>query len=277
MANIKEYSVVKYQNGSFVENISDEKFILHQFTDFSANDKEIKNCDFSYALFTRVYFRKVVFTNCNFTGAKFFDSNLRDASFINCKFPYAIFKFTIIRSKQVLHNLPEWPNVKINLLQNHKANANSLGDFNAVREYLLEEIEANKEHYRRARARKEHYYSEKYKSFRSQVEIYWKSFCIYIDDFLWGHGESPMKIIRNVIVIIIILTLIQFSFVDSVAKNTIGQDWKTLWVTFKDSWKVFIGFGNIKINGWCKAILIVFRYITFGFFVRILFNKYAWR
>jgi uncharacterized protein YjbI with pentapeptide repeats len=143
--------------------------------------KEINNCNFSYAVFTRVYFKKVKFTNRVFTGAKFFDSNLRDAEFINCNFEYTIFKFTLINAREVLRNLPERPNVKILLMQNHKANANSLGNTRAVRLYLLEEIEASKEHLRRANKRNEAYYSEKYKHWKAKLDVWWRSKVLFVD------------------------------------------------------------------------------------------------
>ncbi len=172
MDKITQFTVKVNQNASFSSDLSGEKFQHQQFTDFSIHKKVIKDCDFSFAFFQRVYFRDVKFINCNFTGAKFFDSNLRDAEFENCRFNYAVFKFTIIRSKQVLNNLPEWANVRIYLLQNHKANANSLGDTKAVREYLLEEIDSNKEHFRNARKRSDWYHATKYKGFWIRCDIY---------------------------------------------------------------------------------------------------------
>lgn len=103
---IKIYEVKVHANGSFLTDIEGEKFSHQQFIDFSAHNVEINNCNFSFAVFTRVYFRKVKFKDCDFTGAKIFDSNLRDDEFFNCKFQYALFKFTLIRTKEILRNLP---------------------------------------------------------------------------------------------------------------------------------------------------------------------------
>lgn len=275
--NIINHRVIVNQNSSFSSNLTDVDFRHQQFTDFSGHNKEITRCNFSYAFFQRVYFRKVKFIDCDFTGAKFFDSNLRDAEFINCKFPYSIFKFTMIRSGEVIQNLPEWPNVRITLLQNHKANANSFGDSKSSRLYLLLEIESSKEHLRRARKKEDGYYALKYKGWKNSLEIYLKSFVIYIDDLLWGHGEKPWKIARNVIFLIAIISFFQALSI-CLKENLhfkIFVD-KFLNYTWQDL-KTFVGVAANEVSDFTKVILIMFRYLTLGLFIRILFNKYSWR
>jgi hypothetical protein len=273
---INKHTVTVHQNASFATNLETVSFQHQQFTDFSGHNKEIKKCDFSYAFFQRAYFRKVKFIECDFTGAKFFDSNLRDAEFINCKFPYAIFKFTIISSQQVLNNLPEWPNVRIYLLQNHKANANSFGDIKAVRTYLLAEIDSNKEHLRRARKRTEGYYATKYRGFWIRARIFWKSALLYVDDLSWGHGESPWKIARNVVVVILGLSVVQaISRYDS--SQTLPSLLHNFWRILKSDIKTFVGITVSDVGDMAKVILILLRYLTLGLFIRVLFNKYSWR
>jgi hypothetical protein len=275
--NIIKHTVVVNQNSSFASNLMDIDFRHQQFTDFSGHNKEITRCNFSYAFFQRAYFRKVRFIECDFTGAKFFDSNLRDAEFIKCKFPYSIFKFTLIRSREVIQNLPEWPNVRITLLQNHKANANSLGDSKSSRLYLFLEIESSKEHLRRARKKEDGYYTSKYKGWRSSIDIYWKSFIIYLDDILWGHGESPWKIARNVIILIALFSFFQTLSIASAEnfplKQCVAKFLNYMW----EDLKTFVGVTAKEVSDFTKVLLILFRYLTIGLFIRILFNKYSWR
>jgi hypothetical protein len=278
MPHINQHQPQVFKDASFQQSETGANFKMHQFTDFSGVDKEFIKCDFSYSTFTRVYFKKVNFIQCNFTGAKFFDSNLRDATFQNCKFHYASFKFTMIDSKQVLSNLPDWANVKSNLLQLHKANANSLGDIKASRAYLLAEIAASKEHLRKAIDKSDGYYSLKYKSWQSQLQVRWKYFLLSMDDFIWGHGESPWRIIRNVIAYFLLLSIIQTIFKDDSGGRTFADNFRILFEYFKLDIKTFLGVPNTKLESdFIIGSLILLRYVTLGLFIRILFNKYSWR
>lgn len=275
--NITKHIVTVNQNCSFASNLTSIDFRHQQFIDFSGHEKVITNCNFSYSTFQRAYFRKVKFINCDFTGTKFFDSNLRDAEFTNCKFPYSIFKFTLIRYDEVVKNLPEWPNVRITLLQNHKANANSFGDSRASRLYLLLEIESSKEHLRRARKKEDGYYVTKYGGWKKTIDVFWKSSIIYIDDLLWGHGESPWKIARNVIVLIAIVSFFQTLSVSLREKLSLNESSEQfIFYNWKDL-KAFVGVSVVDVSDSIKVLLILFRYLSFGLFIRILFNKYSWR
>lgn len=272
--SIKEFKVRTFQNARFEEdNIVNLKFQHCQFIDFSGHNKQITNCDFSYTFFNRVYFNDVVFNGCNFTGAKFFDSNIRDATFINCKFHYAIFKFTLLKTDNILANLPEWPNAKTFLLQNLKANANSFGDTRSARKFLLSEIDSTKEHLYRARKKSETYYAHKYSGLGPTIEVYWKSFWLLVDKLAWGYGTAPWRIVLNVLIVFIVLAFIQtisaFNSVQDIASN--------YWLYLKENIKAFLGMDANNIDGEYIAVLILVRYLTLGLFIRILFNRYSWR
>ncbi|SHM98898.1 pentapeptide repeat-containing protein [Flavobacterium xinjiangense] len=271
---IAQYKVIENKNAAFTDNITTANFQHQQFIDFSSNGKTLTNCDFSYCVFQRVYFKNVKFINCNFTGAKFFDSNLREAEFENCKFHYSLFKYTIVNLKEVLKNLPEWPNAKVLLLQNHKVNANSLGDVKASKRFLLEEIDANKEHWRRAIAKKETYYSNKYAGFENWFRSRFNYYKLILDELIWGHGETPWKIVVNLFLLLLIISfLLSFStnssfitFLSSIYKN------------YKAAAKVFLAIPqHIISDNISIAIIILARYLSLGLYIRIMFNKYSWR
>lgn len=277
MPDIINYVVTMNSNASFGSDLRDKDFKHQQFTDFSGHNKKITNCDFSYTVFQRAYFRKVIFENCDFTGAKFIDSNLRDAEFINCKFPYAIFKFTLIRYTEVVKNLPEWPNVRIILLQNHKANANSFGDSKSSRLYLRLEIESSKEHLRSARKKNDGYYKTKYGGFWRSAEVFWKNFVIYIDDLLWGHGESPWKIARNAALFILMIAIIQTLRLPEMTKISFWELRESFISFIWSDFKVFVGVPADQVSDKFKVALILLRYLTLGLFIRVLFNRFSWR
>lgn len=277
MSLTAKHEVVIHVNESFSTSQENMDFSHHQFTDCSGYEKVFTKCNFSYCLFQRAYFRKVKFIECNFTGAKFFDSNFRDADFEHCKFPYSIWKFTLIQQKQVLNNLPEWPNVKVLLLQNHKANANSFGDVKAVRAYLSEEIEANKEHYRRAMQRNEGYYSKKYSKRGQWFTAFRKYYGLKLDNLIWGHGESPIRVLLSIIFLILFTAILQSYFSDNIGTNSLKQG-LSAFVTYSiNDLKAFIGIQSVDVNDIAKGVLTVFRYVALSLFVRILFNKFSWR
>jgi hypothetical protein len=94
---------------------------------------------------------------------------------------------------------------------------------------------------------------------------------------LWGHGESPWKIARNVVITILFLSIFQTLFKEGIwngyAQNFI---WELLKFVKNDA-KIFVGITIEDINDFSKIVLILLRYLTLGLFIRILFNKYSWR
>ena len=274
MAAISQYTVQENKYSGFGEDVLNTSFQHQQFIDFSGNCRIITNCDFSYCVFTRTYFKKVKFINCNFTGAKFFDSNLREAEFESCKFHYALFKYTIINPSEVLKNLPEWPNAKKLLLQNHKANANSLGDVKASKKFLLEEIDANKEHWRRAKNRKETYYTTKYSGIGNWFWTRYNYYRLIVDNWIWGHGEAPWKIVLNLFLLLLIISML-LSFNENSNFNLFLDQIAT---HYKSAVKIFLGISqHTTTNNSAIAIIVLARYLSLGMYIRIMFNKYSWR
>src|SRR5260221_446817 len=62
----------------------------HHLYEVAGNNVTFKDCDFSFSVIERCYFRSAVFENCKFVGAKILDSSFRSGSFSNCDFQYAI-------------------------------------------------------------------------------------------------------------------------------------------------------------------------------------------
>lgn len=274
MSAISKFNITENKNAAFTENITGESFQHQQFVDFSCNGKVITNCDFSYCVFHRTYFKKVKFINCNFTGAKFFDSNLREAEFENCKFPYALFKYTLVNAGQVLKNLPEWPNARRLLLQNHKVNANSLGDIKASKRFLLEEIDANKEYWRRAIKKKESYYATKYPGWKNWFWTRYQYRILKLDNWIWGHGEVPWKIVLNIFLLLALISVVLGFSVDYTMWESLGN----VYINLKAAIKIFLGIQQHQITDNVSiAVITLARYLSLGLYIRIMFNKYSWR
>src|SRR5690606_9612328 len=92
------------------------------------------------------------------------------------------------------------------------------------------------------------YYASKYQGFVKTCEVWWKSFVIYLDDVLWGHGESPYKILRNIGVLIVFLGLVQ-SILCWFSGSLFLVQFLGKWIEFIwNDFKVFLGLNAAATN-----------------------------
>src|SRR5262249_54734578 len=119
--------------------------------DLNGHKKTFENCNFSASYIARGYFREAKFTNCKFVGCRIKETNFREACFIQCDFRYTIFDRCLLPIKELISNLPQWPNVRRELVQNLRANVRAVGDFNADHLLLHYELEAERDHWAKAR------------------------------------------------------------------------------------------------------------------------------
>lgn len=237
------------------------------------------NCDFSYTNLYKVYFRNSIFEGCQFTGSFFEMCNFRGAKFLKCDFRFSSFKETIISSENVLNTLPIETNIKRELLQNHKVNAESLGDIDARNKYIKEEILVKKEHLKKARELKEAYYYNKYKN--KKFNVYIDSLLLGINNFVWGYGEYPSKLVRFSCLGIIFFTLIFFlNDPELCIFNSTKSTLKLLLEDFKLTLGLFLDITidkPHKLSMLLQSFIAIFRYTVFGLFVNILFRKFSKR
>lgn len=181
-----------------------------QIDDLNARAAKFTDCDFSYSIFTRAYFRDAQFKNCQFTGCQFYDCNLKNIHFYTCDLRFIRFFRCQLDADEIVAALPFEPNIRREALQNLRANAASVGDFSSQRLLILQEIEANKDHHRRALRGVDTYYREKYSSTISKIQAGWRLFWLRISGLVWGHGERPGRILFSGATILLLLTLINF-------------------------------------------------------------------
>lgn len=275
----QELKVIK--SVSFPLRVSDKFFIRIHFIDIGAKETTFKNCDFSHSIFTRAYFRNAKFIDCKFIGVRFYDCNFRHAELSNCDFKYANFQHTLIPTSEVIANLPEWPNVKRELLQAHRSNAQSLGDNDAAQIYIREEMAALREHYRRAREKKEAYYAAKYKGINRWIEVRWRSFTLWLGWITWGYGEYPSILLRfavlSLIVLGIIVTLQTSVLFQGMMLPQIGT---AAWEGFKSTIFIFLGLpsaGLLSVHWILMAIIVLLRYVLLGLFISVIFRRFSKR
>lgn len=284
--NTEKRPVITHEDVLFTDSICQLNFKHHHFIDTGctgtkAKTIEISHCDFSYTFFERAYFRNVKFYNCKFIGARFTDCNFRGSTFSCCDFSYLAVNGTIISVKEVLTNLPEWPNVMRDLLMAHRVNAESVGDIEAVKMFIRAELDASKEHLRRARDRREGYYSQKYSGFRSQAKVWWDSLFLWLDWKVWGHGEYPIQLVKFVSLILLAFTIMVFSATDSVTPiRTVSSLWTSLYDSFVFTFCTFIDLpvdNHRNINIYLMALIVIARYLTLGLFISMLFRRLSRR
>jgi hypothetical protein len=268
----------------FDKNEKDKDYKFYVFDDANGKGATFFNCDFSYCFFENAYFHEAKFENCKFIGIKIKSSNFRNCTFIGCDFKFATFIETILPIKEILKNLPTWPNVRSELLQNLRVNANETGDTKNISLIIKEEIKSDKEHWRLARKRPDLYYTKKYSGFLKRIKVYYESFKIWIDWFIWGHGEFPMSLIRSIILTILIFSVWIFlsnsHSLFSASSFQISSFNKLISESFRDTINYFF---DLKIEDklskgfWWLLTLSIFKYLYLGLFINIIMKKFSRR
>jgi hypothetical protein len=249
----------------------------HAFlTDISGKGEAYEGVDFSYSVITRGYFHQARFHDCKFAGARFTDCNFRNAIFKDCDFRYADFSGTRIETDEILRSLPSEPNIRRELLQILRKNSLSLGDVASSRRFVIAEIDAKREHLRRAWRLDEGYYRKKYTGFRKQVFIGLKRLGFWLDSFLWGHGERLWKLPIAVAVFLFLAASVSTVFwISMQVEPTLSSSADEFARYF---WYYLNLFLDVPYNTpstqwfWVDAMTILARYLTFGILIAGLFR-----
>lgn len=189
-----------------IRNTKIKDFKNSELISASGKGGRFEGVDFRYSDMENCYFHEAHFENCNFTGVKMRRCNFRTATFNNCRFEYITIDETPIDYRQVVKQLPSWPNVAQEILQALRRNAVTLGETKEVRELTLLEVEQEREHLRRARKRQESYYDRKYGSFRDQFRVRLKSLTLWLSGIIWGHGEKLINLVASCFFFVAVLS-----------------------------------------------------------------------
>jgi len=260
------------------KSVEEANFQHHLFRNTGAKNLTYKNCDFSYCVFERAYFHGCNFINCKFVGARFTECNFRGATFDGCEFEYAVFSSTLISHKELLKNLPAWPNVKRELLRGLRINAERTGDAEAAKIFVREELSASREHLQKAREAKERYYAQKYKGFTKKIAVYLDSFWTWLDWHLWGHGEYPGRLIRTISIGLVAAALYRLYADQEVSGATSLTHVMSMFLAyFRDVCYAFLGVVPESFPIALASVLSLFRYVVLGLFISVLYKRLARR
>jgi hypothetical protein len=140
-----------------------------------------------------------------------------------------------------------------------------------VNKAIALELNATEIHLRKAWSSPEAYYRKKYGGWnRFKMYADWLKFRFF--DFIWGNGESIIKLLGAVFVVLVIMTLYDAI---SFGNPTIISAY---WTSFCKMPGVFLGIlqpENYSYN--YLAIVLIIRLVTFSFFISIIIKKYSRR
>ena len=195
-----------YTDQAVVSDLTDVKASNHQFLRLVASKKKFTNCDFSYSEFDSAYMRNCTFDSCKFVGCKFINSNLRGCKFEGCTFDYASFSNTQVEPELLGSGCPGQENLQQKFARTLRLNFHQIGDSTAANKAIKIELEATKIHLFKAWRSRESYYRKKYQGLdRVKMFSEWIEFVAL--DYFWGNGESPLKLLRSLVIVVILIGL----------------------------------------------------------------------
>ncbi|TAN68811.1 MAG: hypothetical protein EPN17_08520 [Methylobacter sp.] len=252
-------------------DIEDQQF-KKIFIRLNAKKIAFKKVTFDHCFFDSCYFNNCVFNTCSFIGCKFIGSNFHLCAFERCNFQYAIFERTQIEDDILDKEAPLEENLKRSFARTLRMNFQQIGDAKAVNKAISLELNATSAYLKKSWSSKETYYSKKYGGFskRSLQFLRWLEF--WILDLTWGNGESVLKLLRTIILVIVCIALYD---------TLVFHDFYNIHDYIKSletSSAVFFGFKTPnEYPNICVALISAIRLTLFAFFTAILVKRFSRR
>jgi hypothetical protein len=256
--------------------LNGNKFITYLFVRAVAKDMIFENVDFSKAYFENSYLRDCRFYRCNFEGAKFIGSNLTGSYFEDCNFDYATFEKTFV-DDEIFECAPKKDNLRYKFARSLKLNYASIGDYMKSSKAVTIELQATKSHLKDSWLSGEEWYKLKYGGIKSRFEQFLKWFKVSLLDFLWGNGESLLRLIRFNIIIFAVLAIYH------IVKKSVSNAFEILDVFLIKIPANYFGISIFDSNRnnyfeyyptGLNLFLVITRLICFGLLMSIIIKKY---
>jgi hypothetical protein len=276
--NSKDLSVPKIERIVVShQRVSKADWKNRAFINLNALGTQFEDCDFRYSVFDNAYFRDAKFTNCRFTGARFTNCNFKSANFYKCDLKFVLFQRCHLELDDLIASLPAEPNIRKEALQNLRANATEIGDYASQSSLVLQEIEATKRHYSYALRGYDSYYRNKYPGPLSKLKAAARLAWLYIGGAIWGHGEKPSRLLISSIVLLCLLTLINFwNVMPKVGWIESNAGLRPLEYVVQ----LFLDMNpEAKFRGYLMVdyLIVVMRYVYIGLFVAVLYKSISHR
>ncbi|MEW6159831.1 MAG: pentapeptide repeat-containing protein [Verrucomicrobiota bacterium] len=258
---------IRIEDQKIEADLEKQAFVNHLFVRLVAKEKRFTKVDFRYSIFETCYLRGCVFDSCDFTGCRFVGTSLYGSSFDGCKFDYALFEKTIVDSDLLNTSCPGPENLKMRFARTLRMNFQQLGDAQAANRAIEVELAATEIHLKKAWNANESYYRKKYKGWtRIKMLFEWVGFKVL--DWVWGNGESPLKLLRSVALILAAIALVDATrFMDP-------SKLSSYWLGLLRAPQIFLG--TLTPSGYpglYLALIVAVRLIAFGLFMSIVIKR----
>lgn len=252
----------------FDNDVENATFVNHLFVRLVAKGRRFVNVDFKYSIFDTSYLRNCIFDSCDFTGCRFVGTNLYGSSFTGCKFEYSNFERTLIDSNILDAGCPGPENLKVKFARTLRVNYQQLGDATSANKAIQVELKATEIHLHKAWSSNESYYRKKYAKWdRVRAFIEWAQFKTL--DFIWGNGESTIKLVRSTLFILFAMALVD------VAAFRNAQLINSYLNSLYESPQIFLGTVNPpNYPKYYLTTILFVRLVTFGFFMSIIIKRF---
>jgi len=213
----------------FSKRVEDEpsRFQNKTFVRLGASKGTVfRNVSFMHCVFDGCYLTSCVFDSCDFTGCRFLGSTFHQSSFTGCKFWYATFERTQIDDDVLTAEAPVEENLKVRFARTLRMNFSQLGDAKAVNKAISLELEATERYLRNSWSNnRSNYYRAKYPGFKQVRQFFrWGEFKIL--DWVWGNGESILKLVRAILAVLLVVAI--YDVVDAGKARDLAAYWDSL-------------------------------------------------
>lgn len=280
MQNTNEGAKASMQKGNrevvtdyYVPNdISGDKLPYKVFIRLNAKKVTFRDISFKHCIFDACYFNNCVFDTCDFTGCRFIGSNLHQSTFSGCNFDYAIFERSYLDDDILVSEAPRQENLRMRFARSLRMNYQQIGDAKAVNKAISVELETTSVYLYKSWHSKETYYKEKYPGLiKSGIQfIRWLGF--HILHFLWGNGESIIKLLRTILFGLIVIGIYS-SGTNGNALN-IGDDWSN----FTSAPAVFFGISRpLNFSVLALSTIAAGRLVAVALLIALLVKRFSRR
>lgn len=268
---------VKFFNSTFefIEGkkyffIEDLKYSNYLFVRAVATDFLFRNIDFSKTIFESCYLKDCRFINCTFEGAKFSNSNLQGSYFSDCNFDYVTFEKTYV-DYEIFECAPKWDNLRFRFARSLKLNYASIGDYIKASKAVTVELQATLSHLRDSWTSGEKHYRIKYGGLERRFKQLYKWVKVTSLDFVWGNGESLIRLVRFNFIIFLILSIVDVF--TSTNKYGFIEFLETLFINIPS---VYFGLTveHLHYSNYILLPLTILRLASFALLMSIITKKY---
>ena len=248
------------------EDIGSSDWSNTQFVRLVAIGKRFTKVNFSSSTFDSCYLRNCQFDRCNFTGAHFVSTNMHGAKFRGCVFDYALFERTVIDDDVLTDNCPSHENLKMRFARSLRMNYQQMGNAFGVNRAIRVELDATEVHLYKAWRANDHYYRTKYRGAlrRAIAFLSWLKFKFL--DYAWGNGESLLSLLRAVLVILVLIVGLDFSY-NPIAQPILAGSLRAPSIFFGVAQPEYIPLGWL-------TVIVILRLVFFGFFMAIVIKRF---